>query len=263
MNMTTLLFTIAFSFACFVLPVSPLQAQSTTETHHAKKETVVILHGIARSSKTMKKMELFFKEHGYKVINIDYNSRAYTLDKLAKNVHDAITPQTSDPETKLHFIAHSMGGLVVRALITQHRPKNLGRVVMLGTPNQGSEVADFLKNNFIFQGYYGPAGLQLSTDQRSIKKLLGKVDYPLGIIAGDLSIDPVSSIILPGVDDGKVSIARTKINGMHDHIVLHTTHTFMMKNDKVLKQAHHFLQHGAFDHKASKRVARPEYKFNE
>lgn len=229
-------------FLC-VIP-SPILAEKIKS-----KDTIVILHGIARSSGTMSVMEEFFTNKNYHVINIDYKSREYTLDRLTKNLQKDIKPHTENSDYKIHFIAHSMGGLLVRAYINTYHPKNLGRVVMLGTPNQGSEVADFMQNNILFQSFYGPAGLQLGTDQRSIQKLLGDVDYELGIIAGDRSIDPVSSAILPGKDDGKVSIARTKVKNMTDHIVLHTTHTFMMRNEKVLKQAYHFLQHGKFDHK--------------
>ena len=141
-----------------------------------------------------------------------------------------------------------MGGLVIRALLNKYRPKNLGRVVMLGTPNQGSEVADFFKNNPIYKGFFGPAGQQLTTDQANIKDLLGTVDYELGIIAGDRSIDPISSTILVGKDDGKVSVKRSKINGMTDHVVIHTTHTFMMKNKNVIKQTDYFITHGKFQH---------------
>ncbi|TNE25400.1 MAG: alpha/beta fold hydrolase [Alphaproteobacteria bacterium] len=229
-------------FAALFFTASPARAAD------GNSDYIVLLHGIQRSSKSMEKMATRFSQAGYHVINIDYQSQEYTIDRLADNIYAQIKPFTKNKDYKIHFVGHSMGGLVTRAIIKRHRPENLGRVVMLGTPNQGSEVADFLENNILFQNFYGPAGMQLVTDQRGIANLLGPVDFDLGIIAGTLSIDPLSSAMLPGKDDGKVTVERTKLKGMKDHIVLPTTHTFMMMNNRVIAQTEHFLKHGVFIH---------------
>jgi len=223
---------------------------STTASRAADEHSdyIVLLHGIARGSQSMEKMATRLTQAGYHVINIDYLSQEYTIDRLADNIYTQLAPLTKDTHYNIHFVGHSMGGLVIRAIIKRHRPENLGRVVMLGTPNQGSEVADFLKNNILFQNFYGPAGLQLSTDQRGIANLFGPVDFDLGIIAGTRSIDPLSSVMLPGRDDGKVTVERTKLKGMKDHVILPTTHTFMMRNNRVIAQTEHFLKHGTFLH---------------
>ncbi len=227
-----------------VLMPRPAVAEQADATVY--QDYVVLLHGITRTSRAMQRMEDYFAQHGYRVINIDYKSREYTIDRLAENVYEEISDITKESEHRIHFVGHSMGGLIIRAILNRHRPENLGRVVMLGTPNQGSEVADFLENNILFQNFYGPAGLQLVTDQRQIANLFGDVDFDLGIIAGTRSIDPLSSLVLPGSDDGKVTVERTKLEGMTDHLVLPTTHTFMMRNAQVLSQTRHFIENGTF-----------------
>ncbi len=229
-------------FAVLFFTATPVRAAN------ADGDYIVLLHGIQRSSKSMEKMAARFTQAGYHVINIDYQSQQYTIDRLADNIYAQIKPFTKTADYKIHFVGHSMGGLVTRTIIKRHRPDNLGRVVMLGTPNQGSEVADFLANNVLFQNFYGPAGMQLVTDQRGIANILGPVDFDLGIIAGTRSIDPLSSVMLPGTDDGKVTVERTKLKGMKDHITLPTTHTFMMMNNRVIAQTEHFIKHGIFMH---------------
>lgn len=210
------------------------------------EDYVVILHGIARSSASMKKVKNRLIKKGYQVLNLDYPSTDYGLETLVEKIHKEVSSFNQSSNRRLHFVTFSMGGLVARAFITKHRPSNLGRVVMLGPPNQGSEMADFLKDNVLFQKFYGPASQELGTNQESIRALLGNVDYELGVIAGDRSIDPVGSFLIPGSDDGKVSVERTKLKGVKDRIVIHATHTFMMKNEEVISQMLHFLETSHF-----------------
>lgn len=210
-------------------------------------DTVVLLHGIARTNSSMEKMAEALSGKGYKTINVDYVSREKPIEELAKDLQKEIKRHRPETKKKIHFIGHSMGGLIIRAYINKYRPKNLGRVVMLGTPNNGSEVADLLKDNVVYKSYYGPAGQELITDQNGFKKIFGKVTYDLGVIAGDRSIDPVSSLfIITGDDDGKVPVTSTKIKGMKDHIIIHATHTFMSSNAEVIQQTGYFLEHGKF-----------------
>lgn len=229
--------------AFFLLPFLLLSSPAVA----GKGDCVVFLHGIGRTSRSMEKMAAYFSGAGYEVLNIDYASRKKNLSGLAEDIGEEIGARGFGACGKLHFAGYSMGGLVARAYISRYRPKNLGRVVMLGTPNRGSEVADFLSGTFLFDAFYGPAGRELVTDQSAFTDVLGKVSYEVGVIAGDRSIDPVSSLlIIPGKDDGKVSVESTKLEGMKDHIVLHATHTFMAGNDEVIRQAEHFIRHGKF-----------------
>ena len=147
----------------------------------------------------------------------------------------------------LHFVGHSMGGLLARVYIARHRPQRLGRVVMLGTPNGGSEIADRFRNFAPYRAFFGPAGQQLGTQRdAAVAAILPPVDYPVGIIAGDRSIYPLASALLPKPHDGRVSVENTKLEGMADQVVIHSSHPFLMRNDEAIAQTIAFLRDGKF-----------------
>ncbi|MBU6476259.1 MAG: alpha/beta fold hydrolase, partial [Alphaproteobacteria bacterium] len=189
--------------------------------------TIVLLHGIFRGKSSMSGMERGLAQKGYDVLNIGYPSLKKPIEELIDDVHAEIARRSGKGSGMLHFVGHSLGGLVIRAYLHKFRPENLGRVVMLGTPNHGSEIADIFASFLPYKMFYGPAGQQLVTDQSRFENIFGSVDYDLGVIAGDKSFDPVMSWFIPGADDGRVSVARTKLDGMKDHLTLHITHTFM------------------------------------
>jgi hypothetical protein len=118
---------------------------------------------------------------------------------------------------------------------------------MLSPPNRGSEAVDKFKGTKIFQWLNGPAGQQLGTDDTSLPKKLAPPRYEVGIITGDWSINPILSLLIPGKDDGKVSVESAKLEGMKDFLVVPEAHTFIMNDDEVLRQAAFFLKHGLFD----------------
>ncbi len=216
----------------------------------ASGDYVILLHGLARSDRSMRKLEKHLTDHGYRVINVDYPSTQYPIEYLAENaLSEVIASCNPGPETKIHFVTHSMGGIIVRYFLKHYGMPNLGRVVMLSPPNQGSELVDHLKDSTVFKKRNGPAGQQLGTDADSLPLRLGPVDFELGVITGDRSFNPVSSMILPGPDDGVVSVARARVKGMSDFIVMPNTHTFIMKSKSVIRQVLHFLEHGEFVHK--------------
>ena len=146
----------------------------------------------------------------------------------------------------MHFVTHSMGGILVRQFLRQNKIANLGRVVILGPPNSGSEIVDILQNMPGFKVVNGPAGLQLSAKDHGLPNQLGPADFELGIIAGSRSINLVLSTLLPTPNDGKVSVESSKLEGMADHVTLPVTHTFMMRNPAVIEQVSTFLQEGKF-----------------
>ncbi|HEX3890463.1 MAG TPA: alpha/beta hydrolase [Verrucomicrobiae bacterium] len=197
----------------------------------------------------MVQMEHALTDAGYKVRNVDYPSRSATIEKLADDaIGKAVSDCQRDGATKIDFVTHSLGGILVRSYLAQHAIQNLGRVVMLAPPNQGSEVVDKLGWLFLFKWINGPAGNELGTDTNSTPNKLGAANFPLGIIAGDRSINWINSFLIPGSDDGKVSVERTKLAGMTGHIVIHATHPFIMKNREAIRQTIQFLRAGNFDH---------------
>lgn len=214
----------------------------------APADSVILLHGLARSDKSMQKMQRVLTEHGYCVQNVSYDSTRYDIETLAPQ---AIEPAlVSCPARQpVHFVTHSMGGILVRQYLSQNRIENLGRVVMLGPPNQGSEVVDKLAD---FPGFYfvnGDAGLQLGTGETSVPNQLGAADFDLGIIAGTRSINLILSSMIPGIDDGKVSVENTKLEGMSDHLEMKVTHPFMMRNSDVIEQVIYYIENGKFRRK--------------
>lgn len=206
---------------------------------------VILLHGICRSSVQMQPLADLLRQNGFTVHNVDYPSTRFDLQRLTEWVwswhHDCWSSVLP-----LNMVGFSMGGLLVRALLNRYKPTMMGRVVQLAPPNQGSEVADFLMNFPLYHWLYGPAGQQLGTDQHTIANLLGRPDYPLGILAGNRSIDPFSSLLIAGADDGKVSVERTILPEMTAHKIIPASHTWFPQNSAVMQETLHFLLYGQF-----------------
>ena len=231
--------------------VTVLSLLLVSNLSHASSEgvsCVVLLHGLARTSASMKPLENALSKEGYFVANIDYPSRSASISELAgPAIEDGLTacPKTAD---EVHFVTHSLGGILIRYYLESSDIERLGRVVMIGPPNQGSEVVDTYRNVPGYRLLNGPAGLELGTDEQSTPARLGPVSFPLGVIAGTKTFNPILSLSLPNPDDGKVSVEKTKVEGMHDFIAVPHTHTFMMRAPLVLEQTVHFLKHGVFLH---------------
>ena len=210
-------------------------------------ECVILLHGLARTSGSMEKIETRLIEEGYSVANIDYPSREFAIEKLA----DIAVTQGLDVCRKMnaesiHFVTHSLGGILVRQYLAEHKIQELGRVVMLTPPNQGSNVVDKFSGLPGYELLYGPAGYQLGKDDRSIPLQLGPANFEVGIIAGNRTVNFILSTAFDEPNDGKVAVEDTKLRGMKDFIVVHHSHPFIMKSDEVIDLIVHFLRYGYF-----------------
>ena len=212
-------------------------------------ECVVLLHGLARTANSMNKMQRALDDAGYTTANIDYPSRDYTVEELAQiAVPEGVDVcRANDDIERIHFVTHSLGGILLRQYLSIGEIPGLGRVVMLGPPNQGSAAVDELGDVPGFDWLNGPAGRQLGKGEDSVPLRLGPADFELGIIAGNRSIDPITSAALKNPDDGRVSVEDTKLEGMNDFVVVEHSHAFMMRMRRPIELTIRFLSNGSFE----------------
>lgn len=216
--------------------------------HAAGVAGVLLLHGISRTALSMRPLERALQAAGYATLNVTYPSRRRSLAEMADDLAPRVRRFAADLDGPLHLVSHSMGGLVARAYLARHRPERLGRVVMLAPPNAGSELADLLHRHPLYRLWFGPAGAQLVTKRdATLVNLLGAIDCELGVIAGTRSLYPLSSLMLPHPNDGRVSVAATRVEGMVDHLTLGVSHPLIVRNREAIRQTLAFLQIGRFE----------------
>ncbi|MFO0994413.1 MAG: alpha/beta hydrolase [Hyphomicrobiales bacterium] len=216
------------------------------------QDCVILLHGLSRTENSFLVMQAALERAGYKVVNSTYASNDNAIEDVTGHVDQSLS--ACGDAARINFVTHSLGGILLRLWLIAHRPDNLGRSVMLGPPNHGSEMVDTFRHMRLFEMLIGPAGQQLGSDAKSMPNRLGPADFEVGIIAGDRSSLPLPGIF-QGPNDGLVSVESTRLEGMTDHITLPVTHTFMMNNPLVIAQVLQFLQHGKFDHDMTLRAA--------
>jgi triacylglycerol lipase len=228
---------------------SPLNAcAASANTAVQSAENVILLHGLCRTGRSMDKIQRALTQAGYTVWNVNYPSRTAPIQTLADEaIGRAVTNCLENGATKIDFVTHSMGGILVRSYLARHSIPDLGRVVMLAPPNRGSEIVDKLGGLSLFKWINGPAGNQLGTDTNSLPNELGPAHFTVGIIAGDRSVNWINSLFLiPGRDDGKVSVEKARLDGMSGFVVIHATHMFITYNDQAIRQTMQFLRTGKF-----------------
>lgn len=232
----------------FFLLLAACSSEEPVVSRHAD-ECVVLLHGLARTSLSMEPMVWALEDAGYRVANIDYPSRDMKIEALAPLAVEAGLAEcaASGSNHAVHFVTHSLGGILVRYYFSDKAFAVPGRVVMLAPPNQGSNASDALQDVPGFDWLNGPAGYQLGKGEDSVPLQLGKPAFEFAVIAGDRTIDPVTSAVLDDPDDGRVSVADTRLEGMRDFRVVGVSHAFIMQKSEVIELVKNFLDHGSFD----------------
>ena len=246
-------YTIFLGLLAFVSIIMPTQAFGSDTVEEC--QCVILLHGLGRTYGSMEKMARALETAGFATANMDYPSREYPIEKLALDViPQGLRRCDTLGACRIHFVTHSLGGILVRYYLSQKRIQRLGRVVMLSPPNQGSEAADALLDMAFYQWFNGPAGQQLGTGPGSLVIQLGPVRYPVGVITGNTHalFDAWLADLIPGPDDGKVSVERAKVEGMADFLSLPYAHPFIMEESEVIDQTIHFLRQGRFKRHSSR-----------
>lgn len=211
-------------------------------------ESVILLHGLGDVKLSMLKLESALNDDGYITKNIGYSSTGETIESLAeKELSEIVERYKKIGFEKIHFVTHSMGGLIVRYYLQEHDLPSGSRIVMLSPPNHGSEVADHFLESKFYQLIVGDVGQELATDSKILSELKPIIPE-VGIIAGNKSSNPYFSKIIPGEDDGRVAVDNTKLTEMKDFIVVPSTHLTIKYNNDVIKQTAFFLKNGIFEH---------------
>ena len=209
-------------------------------------ETVVVVHGLGRTAASMSVLELRLETAGYRVVSFGYPSTSEPLELLVERLAEEVSGCCGAASRDVHFVTHSMGGVLVWSYLAERPEPHRGRVVMLSPPSQGSELIDALGESPLVRLVLGPAGMELGTDSADVAGRLAPAAFTLGIIAGDRSLNPLASWLIPGPDDGKVSVERARADGAADFLVLPATHTFIMNREDVAEETISFLRTGRF-----------------
>ena len=224
-------------FSALVLP--------SHSSHHAVDSTVLLLHGLGRTARSMALLGRRIERAGFATVSVDYPSTCHAIETLARDfVYPAF--ERAARNGPVHFVTHSLGGVLVRALAAEHGIPDTSRVVMVAPPNAGNELADLFHDRWPLDRLCGPALTELQTEPEGIVARLGPIDFELGVIAGDRNMYPGLGRVLGSPNDGRVSVASTKVEGMTDFAVVHAGHALIMRHTAVADQAIHFLRHGRF-----------------
>ena len=208
-------------------------------------DAVLLLPGLARTPRSMRKLKARLEQEGYQVVTLNYPSTKLPVEALADEyLAPAIERLQASGVRRIHFVAHSLGAIVLRYHYAHHTLPARGRVVLLGPPSRGSEVVDRLGRFPPFRWVNGPAGLQLGTGPDALPQTLPDLQGEVAVVAGARSINLVLSALIPGRDDGKVSVERTRMPGMGAFAEVPVAHPFLMSAPKVIDMVVSYLATG-------------------
>jgi pimeloyl-ACP methyl ester carboxylesterase len=212
----------------------------------ATQDTVVLLHGLWRSRTAMWLMSHRLENAGFQVQNIGYDSTHETPEQILNSVAAQIDACCKALPHTVHFVGHSLGGLIIRAYLADNAVRQQGRVVLIGTPNKGTPLVDAFQDSW-WLALAGPTARALGTGPDSFPKSLPPPEYPVGVIAG-LSENGLAQHLLADSSDGMVPVESTKLVGMVDFILVESGHSSMRYSEEVARQTISFLRRGRFVH---------------
>jgi len=206
---------------------------------------VVLLHGLGNNLLSMELLGHSLSQAGYTVINVGYPSLRNDIPTLSDSyVTYAIENYCTNKDKPVHFVTHSMGGILAREYMNNHpSQRTLGRIVMLAPPNQGSEVADFMVLNFDAQPLLGPAGSSLTTTN-GIASQLGPVNCETAVIMGNKSMLPFTQKLFNAPNDGLVAVERAAVDGMSAFTVIDANHSSIVYHKNTFVNTRSFLETG-------------------
>lgn len=226
-------------------------SRETTRVIEGPGDTVVIIHGLRWwTMGGMDSMARRFHNAGYRVVLVRYPSRKLTCDDIENGfVAKSVQAANTNRNQPIHFVAHSLGAVITHCYLQNNPPPNLGRVVFLGTPHHGTELADLIAERMPRSvRIIGPAAAKLVTTSDKLGTLRPP-KFPLGVIMGDRGNYLFLSAFIPGPDDGVVAVSSGQIKGAADTLVLHEGHVEMIRSPEVFAQCKRFIETGRFDHK--------------
>lgn len=224
-----------------------VSASSTVQTQQkstTKKDIVVLIHGLGRGKSIMVPLQERLEVAGFKTVLIDYRSINRSPVQILAEVSKQIDTIRIDTDQQIHFVGHSLGGLIIRAFLDSHSVKNLGKAVLIGSPNKGTPFVDHFRDAWWLK-LVGTAASSLGTDEKSFPRSLRPPYYPVGVIAG-ISTTFNNDDFIPGEDDGIVPVESTKVEGMKDFILVEVSHSSLPKNELVAQHVIEFLKNGNF-----------------
>lgn len=192
-------------------------------------ERIVVVHGLAANRLVMYPLCWRLRRAGYRVPNWAYPSFTAKVKFHAQRLRDFLREECQH-ESRVHLLAHSLGSIVVRTALAIEPPPNLGRVVFLAPPNQGTPLA---RRAGKIVGRYIPIVGELSDRPDSfVKRLPTSLPTDLGVIAARFDL--------------LVPVANTHLEGEKEHVVLNATHNSLLVSGKVVRLACSFFKTGKF-----------------
>jgi len=207
------------------------------------REIVVLLHGLGRSEAAMWFLAARLEAAGFQVVRIGYDSLRDPPERIVATVSLMIEACCKDSPEPVHFVGHSLGGLIIRAYLAENEVSTPGRVVLIATPNAGTPLVDAYQDSWLID-LVGPTAKRLGTGPESFPNSLPAPDYPVGVIGGVR--DAAFFDLIPGADDGLVPLESTKVAGMVDFIAVESNHYLMRYSSEVARQTIAFLRTGEF-----------------